>query len=110
MQTWPNKNDGAACLLRHLTEPFEDGTYLVGSVHIYAVTQVGLDRIEGNQSSICLLDRLRQSMIVQRKLPLIFVDDQHTGTICTQRIQPGFDRIRQAIFRSLVNDVGGRQS
>ena len=100
-----DEDHGAAGALRHSRHPFQNGTHLVGPVHVHTVPQVCLDGVQHDELCFGLLDRLLQSFITERQLLLALVDDQHPGTVRAGGGQPWFDGVRQPVLRRLVDHV-----
>ena len=50
----PDQQNSAACSLRYLSQPHEDGAYFVRPVHVHIGTEIRLDRVDDDQSGVVL--------------------------------------------------------
>ena len=50
----PNQQNSAACSLRYLSQPHEDGPDFVRPVHVHIGTEIRLDRVDDDQSGVVL--------------------------------------------------------
>ena len=50
----PDQQNSAACSLRYLSQPHEDGAHLVRPVHVHIGTEIRLDRVDDDQSGVVL--------------------------------------------------------
>ena len=50
----PDQQNSAACSLRYLSQPHEDGAHFVCPVHIHVGTEICLDRVDDDQSGVVL--------------------------------------------------------
>ena len=82
----PNQQNSAACSLRYLSQPHEDGAHFVRPVHVHIGTEIRLDRVDDDQSGVVLNNGFFNSFIRKSKLHLAVVNDQHPVKVCA-----GFD-------------------
>ena len=83
----PDEDHGAASALRHSRHPFQNGTYLIGPMHVHIVSQICLDGIQHNELCPSPANRLLQPLVAEGQLLLALVDDQHPGAVRTGGIQ-----------------------
>ena len=50
----PDQQNSAACSLRYLSQPHEDGPDFVRPVHVHIGTEIRLDRVDNDQSGVVL--------------------------------------------------------
>ena len=101
----PDEDHGAASALRHSRHPFQNGTYLIGPMHVHIVSQICLDGIQHNELCPSPANRLLQPLVAEGQLLLALVDDQHPGAVRTGGIQPWLDGVRQPVLRRLVDHI-----
>ena len=89
--------------MRHIAQPFEERTHLVGAVHIHAVAEIRLDGIEDDQLRASLSHRLLQARIAEGERLPAFVDHQHTGAVRAGGDKPGLDRVGKSVLCGLVD-------
>ena len=77
---------------------------LLHSLEVFLIHCLGLHQFLGDEL-IQEMNRLFQSLVTERQLPLALINHQHSGTICSGSLQPGLNGIRQPIFRCLVDYI-----
>ena len=105
----PDQQNSAACSLRYLSQPHEDGAHFVCSVHVHIGTEIRLDWVDNDQSGVVLDNGFFNSFIGERQLHLTVVNDQHPVKVCPGFDQAGLDRIAQTVLGGLVDHVEGFQ-
>ena len=103
----PNQQNSAACSLRYLSQPHEDGAHLVRPVHVHVGTEISLNRVDDDQSGVVLDNGFFNSFIGECQLHLAVVNDQHPVKVCPGFDQAGLDRIAQTVLGGLVDHVEG---
>ena len=103
----PNQQNSAACSLRYLSQPHEDGAHLVRPVHVHVGTEISLNRVDDDQSGVVLDNGFFNSFIGKCQLYLAVVNDQHPVKVCPGFDQAGLDRIAQTVLCGLVDHVEG---
>ena len=106
----PDQQNSAACSLRYLSQPHEDGAYFVRPVHVHIGTEIRLDRVDNDQSGVVLDNGFFNSFIGERQLHIAVINDQHPVKVCTRFNQAGLDRIAQTVLCGLVDHVKGFHS
>jgi len=101
----PNQQNSAACSLRYLSQPHEDGPDFVRPVHVHIGTEICLDRVDDDQSGVVLDDGFFNSFVRKRQLHIAVVNDKHTVKVCTRFDQAGLDRIAQTVLGGLIDHV-----
>ena len=103
----PNQQNSAACSLRYLSQPHEDGAHFVCPVHVHIGTEIRLDRVDDDQSGVVLNNGFFNSFIGERQLHIAVINDQHPVKVCPGFDQAGLDRIAQTVLCGLVDHVEG---
>lgn len=106
----PDQQNSAACSLRYLSQPHEDGPDFVRPVHVHIGTEIRLDRVDNDQSGVVLDNGFFNSFIGERQLHIAVINDQHPVKVCTRFNQAGLDRIAQTVLCGLVDHVKGFHS
>ena len=101
----PDQQNSAACSLRYLSQPHEDGAHFVCPVHVHIGTEIRLDRVDNDQSGVVLDNGFFNSFIGERQLHIAVINDQHPVKVCTRFDQAGPDRIAQTVLCGLVDYV-----
>lgn len=103
----PDQQNSAACSLRYLSQPHEDGTHFVRPVHVHIGTEIRLNRVNNDQSGVVLDNGFFNSFIGKCQLHIAVVNDQHPVKVCPGLDQAGLDRIAQAVLSGLIDHVEG---
>ena len=103
----PDQQNSAACSLRYLSQPHEDGAHFVCPVHVHIGTEIRLDRVDNDQSGVVLDNGFFNSFIGERQLHIAVINDQHPVKVCPGFDQAGLDRIAQTVLCGLVDHVEG---
>ena len=103
----PDQQNSAACSLRYLSQPHEDGAHFVYPVHVHIGTEIRLNRVDNDQSGVVLDNGFFNSFIGERQLHIAVINDQHPVKVCTRFDQAGLDRIAQTVLCGLVDHVEG---
>ena len=103
----PDQQNSAACSLRYLSQPHEDGAHFVCPVHVHVGTEIRLNRVDDDQSGVVLDNGFFNSFIGERQLHIAVINDQHPVKVCTRFDQAGLDRIAQTVLCGLVDHVEG---
>ena len=106
----PDQQNSAACSLRYLSQPHEDGAHFVCPVHVHIGTEIRLDRVDNDQSGVVLDNGFFNSFIGERQLHIAVINDQHPVKVCPGFDQAGLDRIAQTVLGGLVDHVKGFHS
>ena len=101
----PDQQNSAACSLRYLSQPHEDGAHFVCPVHVHIGTEIRLDRVDNDQSGVVLDNGCFNSFIGERQLHIAVINDQHPVKVCPGFDQAGLDRIAQTVLCGLVDYV-----
>ena len=83
----PDQQNSAACSLRYLSQPHEDGAHLVRPVHVHIGTEIRLNRVDDDQSGVVLDNGFFNSFIGERQLHLAVVNDQLPVKVCPASIR-----------------------
>ena len=81
--------NSAACSLRYLSQPHEDGAHFVCPVHVHIGTEIRLDRVDDDQSGVVLDNGFFNSFIRKSQLHLAVINDQHPSRSAPASIRRG---------------------